>query len=58
MESLMYIPYLTTDFLSPYDGGNAWIRGGLAFILGSCIGSFLNVVACSRNHGGVDDRIA
>jgi leader peptidase (prepilin peptidase) / N-methyltransferase len=45
MESLMYIPYLTTDFLSPYDGGNAWIRGGLAFILGSCIGSFLNVVA-------------
>lgn len=40
-----YAHYLTTDFLNPYDGGNVWFRGTLAFVLGSGVGSFLNVVA-------------
>lgn len=40
-----YVPYLTKDFLVPYDAGNLWFRGVLAFVLGSCVGSFLNVVA-------------
>lgn len=40
-----FVPYLSQDFFTPYDGGNLWIRGTLAFLLGSCIGSFLNVVA-------------
>lgn len=40
-----YAPFLTKDFLIPYDGGNLWFRGVLAFVVGTCVGSFLNVVA-------------
>ncbi|MDZ4832638.1 MAG: prepilin peptidase [Candidatus Melainabacteria bacterium] len=40
-----FAPYLTKDFLIPYDGGNVYIRGALAFVIGACVGSFLNVVA-------------
>jgi prepilin signal peptidase PulO-like enzyme (type II secretory pathway) len=40
-----YVSFLTRDLLVPYDGNNVPLRIILAFIVGSCVGSFLNVVA-------------
>lgn len=40
-----YGPLLTQDFLTPHVGGDVWLRGAIGFILGACVGSFLNVVA-------------